>query len=74
MDIRRSFDILTNQLEKYPKPDALASKHPGGSYQPINSQQVQDQANLVSLGLLKLGLRKDDKAAIISMNRPEWLL
>lgn len=74
MDVRRSFDILTNQLEKYPKPDALAGKPHGGSYQPLSTQQVQDQANLVSLGLLALGLKKDDKVAIISMNRPEWLL
>ena len=73
MDVRRSFDILANQLEKSPKPDALAGKI-NGQYVPTSSQQVQNQVNLVSLGLLKLGLQKDDKVAIISMNRPEWLL
>jgi long-chain acyl-CoA synthetase len=73
MDVRRSFDILTNQLKKFPKSDALAAKI-NGRYEPLSSQQVQDQANLVSLGLLQLGLKKDDKVAIISMNRPEWLI
>ncbi|QKG58800.1 long-chain fatty acid--CoA ligase [Hymenobacter sp. BRD128] len=73
MDVRRSFDILTNQLEKFPKPDSLAAKI-NGRYEPLSSQQVQDQANQVSLGLLKLGLQRNDKVAIISMNRPEWLL
>jgi len=73
MDARRSFDILTVQLEKFPKPDALAAKI-DGQYLPLSTQQVQDQANLVSLGLLSLGLHKDDKVAIISMNRPEWLI
>ncbi|AMR28994.1 AMP-dependent synthetase [Hymenobacter psoromatis] len=73
MDVRRSFDILANQLEKFPKSDALAAKI-DGRYVPLSSQQVQEQTNLVSLGLLKLGLKKDDKVAIISMNRPEWLL
>jgi long-chain acyl-CoA synthetase len=73
MDVRRSFDILANQLEKFPKPDALAGKI-NGQYVPLNSQQVQDQVNLVSLGLLRLGLKRSDKVAIISMNRPEWLL
>ena len=73
MDVRRSFDILANQLEKFPKADALAAKI-AGHYVPMSSQQVQEQTNLVSLGLLKLGLKKDDKVAIISMNRPEWLL
>jgi len=73
MDVRRSFDILANQLEKFPKSDALAAKI-NGRYEPLSTQQVQEQANLVSLGLLKLGLKKNDKVAIISMNRPEWLL
>jgi long-chain acyl-CoA synthetase len=73
MDVRRSFDILANQLEKFPKPDALAGKI-NGQYVPLNSQQVQDQVNLVSLGLLRLGLKRSDKVAIISMNRPEWLI
>jgi long-chain acyl-CoA synthetase len=73
MDVRRSFDILANQLAKFPQADALAGKIDGG-YVPLSSQQVQDQANLVSLGLLKIGLKKGDKVAIISMNRPEWLL
>ncbi|MFD1874568.1 AMP-dependent synthetase/ligase [Hymenobacter bucti] len=73
MDVRRSFDILAHQLATFPQPDALAAKI-NGQYQPLSSQQVQDQANLVSLGLLALGLKKGDKVAIISMNRPEWLL
>jgi long-chain acyl-CoA synthetase len=73
MDVRRSFDILANQLEKFPKPDALAGKI-NGQYVPLSSQQVQDQVDLVSLGLLRLGLKRSDKVAIISMNRPEWLL
>jgi len=69
MDVRRSFDILAHQLSAFPQPDALAAKI-NGQYQPLSSQQVQDQANLVSLGLLALGLKKNDKVAIISMNRP----
>ena len=73
MDARRSFDILTLQLEQFPQADALAAKV-NGQWVPTSTQQVQDQANLVSLGLLRLGLQKGDKVAIISLNRPEWLL
>jgi len=73
MEARRSFDILSLQLEQFPKPDALAAKH-DGQWVPTSTQQLQDQANLVSLGLLKLGLQKGDKVAIISLNRPEWML
>src|SRR6476469_8728211 len=73
MDVRRAFDILPHQIAKSPKPDALASKI-DGNWVPISSQQIQDQANLVSLGLVSLGLKRGDKVAIISMNRPEWML
>ncbi len=73
MDVRRSFDILSHQLATAPQPDALAAKI-DGHWTPTSSQQIQEQANLVSLGLVALGLKHGDKAAIISMNRPEWLL
>lgn len=73
MDVRRSFDILTHQIATAPKSDALAAKI-DGQWVPISSQQLQDQVNLVSLGLVSLGLKRGDKVAIISMNRPEWLL
>ena len=73
MDVRRAFDILPHQIAESPKPDALASKI-DGQWVPISSQQLQDQANAVSLGLVSLGLKRGDKVAIISMNRPEWMM
>ncbi|TGE20324.1 long-chain fatty acid--CoA ligase [Hymenobacter aquaticus] len=72
MEVRRSFDILSHQLATAPKADSLAAKI-DGTWQKISTQQVIDHANQVSLGLLQLGLKKDDKVAIISMNRPEWM-
>ena len=73
MDVSRAFDILAHQINTSPKNDALVAKI-DGLWVPMSSQQVQDQANLVSLGLMALGLRHGDKVAIISMNRPEWML
>ncbi|MBH8559182.1 AMP-dependent synthetase/ligase [Hymenobacter negativus] len=73
MDVRRAFDILAHQIAESPKSDALASKI-DGNWVPISSQQLQDQVNLVSLGLVSLGLKRGDKVAIISMNRPEWMM
>ncbi|SHI30587.1 long-chain acyl-CoA synthetase [Hymenobacter daecheongensis DSM 21074] len=72
MEVRRSFDILTHQLANTPKADCLAAKI-AGTWQKTSTQQVQDTANQVSLGLLSLGINKGDKVAIISMNRPEWM-
>ncbi|MCC2546145.1 long-chain fatty acid--CoA ligase [Hymenobacter sp. BT175] len=73
MEVRRAFDILPYQLSKFPKSDCLASKQ-GGVWQKISTQELLDKANLVSLGLKHLGIGKDDKVAIISMNRPEWMM
>ena len=73
MDVRRTFDILAHQLANSPKADALAAKI-NGQWMPKSTQELQDEANIVSLGLVALGLKRDDKVAIISMNRPEWML
>ncbi|HEX8507865.1 MAG TPA: long-chain fatty acid--CoA ligase [Hymenobacter sp.] len=73
MDVRRAFDILPHQLATSPKSDSLAAKI-DGQWVPKSTQQLQDEANLVSLGLVALGLKHGDKVAIISMNRPEWML
>ncbi|GAA4366475.1 long-chain fatty acid--CoA ligase [Hymenobacter saemangeumensis] len=73
MDVRRAFDVLTHQLAKSPKPDAFACKT-NGQWVPLSTQEMQDKANQVSLGLTSLGLKHGDKVAIISMNRPEWMM
>ncbi|MET4108924.1 long-chain fatty acid--CoA ligase [Hymenobacter sp. UYP22] len=72
MDIRRTFDILPHLQQKYNKPDCFAAKL-NGQYTPINTDTVVEKVNQVSLGLRSLGIGKDDKVAIISMNRPEWM-
>ena len=73
MDVRRTFDILAHQLANSPKADALAAKI-NGQWMPKSTQELQNEANIVSLGLVALGLKRADKVAIISMNRPEWMM
>ncbi|MDF7814615.1 long-chain fatty acid--CoA ligase [Hymenobacter sp. YC55] len=73
MDIRRTFDILPHLQQEYNKPDCFASKI-NGEWTPMSTDEVAAQVNLVSLGLLQLGIGKNDKVAIIAMNRPEWML
>ncbi|WP_316934256.1 AMP-dependent synthetase/ligase [Hymenobacter sp. AT01-02] len=72
MDIRRTFDILPQLQQKYNKPDCFAAKI-NGQYTPISTDAAVEKVNQVSLGLRSLGVGKDDKVAIISMNRPEWM-
>lgn len=71
MTITRVFDLLPYNLEKFPKADMLAHKV-DGTWKKYNSQQVVDTIDKVSYGLLALGIKKDDKVAIMSPNRPEW--
>jgi long-chain acyl-CoA synthetase len=73
MEITRTIDLLSYQLATYPQPDCLAAKV-NGQWEKYSTQDVQDYANKISLGLLKLGISKNDKVAIISFNRPEWVL
>ena len=70
-DFTRLFDIIYYQNEKYPQADAFAAKV-SGLWKKYSTQEVIDTANKVSLALLKLGVKPDDKIATVSNNRPEW--
>ncbi len=71
MEVTRLFDLLPYQLERNPKEDCLANKV-NGQWVKYSTRKVQEIVNNVSLGLLKAGIKKDDKVAVISPNRPEW--
>ncbi|HEX8547224.1 MAG TPA: AMP-binding protein, partial [Cytophagaceae bacterium] len=71
MKVTRLFDLLQYQLENFPKDDALCCKSER-EWKKYATKQVIQNANRVSLALLKSGIKKDDKIAIISQNRPEW--
>lgn len=71
MEITRVFDLLPYNLEKYLQTDMLAYKQ-GQSWKSYSNQDVRSIIDQVSCGLLSLGIKKDDKVAIMSPNRPEW--
>ena len=70
-DFTRLFDIIHYQKAHFEQPDAFAYKS-NGQWKQVSTQNVIDTANKVSLALLKLGVKPDDKIAIVSNNRPEW--
>ena len=70
--ISRLFDFAYHQLEKYNLPDALVTKQ-NGEWLKTSTQEYVDTANTISRALLRLGIQKNDKIAIISSNnRTEW--
>jgi len=72
MSITRLFDFPYHQLKNYPKADALVTKY-DGVWKATSTQEYIDKANAISRGLLRIGIQKNDKIAVItSNNRTEW--
>ena len=71
-EITRLFDFPYYQLEHYNIPDALVTKH-NGVWVKTSTEEYIAKANAVSRALLRMGIQKDDKIALISSNnRTEW--
>jgi len=70
--VTRLFDFPYYQQEKFALSKALVTKY-DGKWVPISTKEYIDQANAVSRALLRLGVKPNDKIAVISMtNRTEW--
>ncbi len=69
----RLFDILEYQKTHYPREDALCDKK-YGVWRKFSTDQIIENADKVSLGLMKLGYKKGERIAIISYNRTEWTM
>jgi len=71
-EITRLFDFPYYQLENKPNNSALVTKY-NGEWEAMSTKEYLDKSNAVSRALLKLGVQKNDKLAIISTtNRTEW--
>ena len=71
-EIKRLFDFSYFQLKNKPLEKAFNTKY-SGTWQSVSTQEYIDQANAVSRGLLRLGVKPNDKIAVISSNnRTEW--
>jgi len=72
IQITRLFDFPYYQLEKNNLPHCLVTKKEG-RWISTSTQEYIDLANTISRALLRLGVQKDDKIAVISTtNRTEW--
>ncbi len=68
----RLFDFPYYQLEKKNLTDCLVTKY-NGVWVKTSTQEYIDKANAISRALLRLGVKKNDKIAVISStNRTEW--
>ena len=79
-EYKRLFDCIDHQLTHFPKQDMLNAKI-NGIWKNYSTADVKILVDKLSAGLLQLGVSGNDftdegadKIAIISNNRPEWLI
>lgn len=70
-EVKRTFDILERMLLEFPRIDALGGKN-GNDWYVYSTAGYVEKSNCFALGLMALGLKKGDKVATVTTNRPEW--
>ena len=71
MKLKRIFDILANQVEQNPIEKCLSMKK-NGIWEFTSTQEFMNKANQITSAFLELGLKSQDKIALItSANRTE---
>ena len=69
---KRLFDFPYFQLKKYPQQKALNTKY-HDKWEATSTQEYIDKANAISRALIAMGVKPNDKIALISTNnRTEW--
>lgn len=72
MEKIRTFDLLDLAVKNFPhKEDFLAGKE-NEEWIKYNPKQYKRLSEETAVGLMKLGIKKENKIASISNNRPEW--
>jgi long-chain acyl-CoA synthetase len=71
MDVKRIIDLLPHFSEMSDRSDVLSAKI-NGEWHSIGIETFREKADLISYGLLQLGILPGDRVAIISNNCPEW--
>ncbi len=66
-------ELFLEAVDTHQKPAALKYKK-DGAWHPISHREVYDDVKRVALALQALGINPGDRVAILSQNRPEWLI
>jgi long-chain acyl-CoA synthetase len=66
--------LFREAAEQFGELAAFAAKDPSGAYKPISYRQLYEDGLALASALIELGLRQREHVAILSDNRPEWIL
>ena len=69
--VTRTFDVLERALNEFPREDAIAGKKDGKWYT-YSTEEYYNKSQQLAMGLMALGLKRGDKVATVTSNRPEW--
>ncbi len=71
MEVTRLFDLLPYRKETQPDRAVFIAKY-NGEWRKMFVDEYIESVNLLSYAFLAMGLKRSDKVALISSNRPEW--
>ena len=71
MKLERLFDLPYYQLENYPQETMFSTKI-DGKWESVTTEKFLEKANLISRGLIALGIEPGQKVGLVSNNRVEW--
>ncbi|HEV2864589.1 MAG TPA: long-chain fatty acid--CoA ligase [Pyrinomonadaceae bacterium] len=66
-------EVVARAMRVHARPDTLNVKR-GGQWRAVSSEEFTRRARHIALGLYASGLRRGDRAAILSESSPEWVL
>jgi long-chain acyl-CoA synthetase len=73
MEVRTLPQLFRYSIQTYDKPAALRSKR-NGEYVDISARELQREVDSLAYGLIALGIQPGERVALLSENRPGWVL
>lgn len=70
-EVKRTFDILSYNEKYQPLEKALSIKR-NGQWESFSTSEYRKNVDLISFGLMAMGVQKGDKIATVITNSPEW--